>query len=405
MRLTLRTLLAYLDDVLDPVDKEELAQKIESSEFAEDLVHRTRDTVRRLRLSAPQVIGTGMGLDPEHGGRIFGQRHAARAGRRLRADLLGVRRPPGRGHGLPSRADDGPGRAGRCRPDRAAADVHDRHRGGRPQTAARRTGPHGAGAPPLPPLQLRKPAVVPPAASLQPRAVEIPEYLRAGAWWRSTGALIGLAPIVLDRHGHRVCCPDCAVGSAAQPTTRTANRREFRALLRIPSRRTQTMLRNHRRRRRASNPLAAPPAATTSSAPLAAPPQPMTPGIPPLRRRRRSRRHRLQRTLRGERRSIPCRRSARRLSASTTGNVRHGAAEFHRRPRMQRRTFHPLSLRHPRRRCRRRPRQPRRSQAIRQQLCRPSRRQLRPLRVLPTQRRPQPPRRRQRRRLTWRLPM
>src|SRR2546423_2443836 len=64
MRLTLRTLLAYLDDVLDPADKEELAQKIESSDFAEDLVHRTRDTVRRLRLSAPQVIGTGMGLDP-----------------------------------------------------------------------------------------------------------------------------------------------------------------------------------------------------------------------------------------------------------------------------------------------------------------------------------------------------
>src|SRR5437868_14263253 len=64
MRLTLRTLLAYLDDVLDPVDKEELAQKIQSSDFAEDLVHRTRDTVRRLRLSAPQVIGTGMALDP-----------------------------------------------------------------------------------------------------------------------------------------------------------------------------------------------------------------------------------------------------------------------------------------------------------------------------------------------------
>ena len=41
-----------------------LGKKIESSEFAEDLVHRTKDTMRRLRLSAPQVVGTGMGLDP-----------------------------------------------------------------------------------------------------------------------------------------------------------------------------------------------------------------------------------------------------------------------------------------------------------------------------------------------------
>lgn len=64
MRLTLRTLLAYLDDVLDPTDKEELAKKIDSSDFAKDLMHRTRDSVRRLRLSAPQVVGTGMGLDP-----------------------------------------------------------------------------------------------------------------------------------------------------------------------------------------------------------------------------------------------------------------------------------------------------------------------------------------------------
>jgi hypothetical protein len=53
-----------LDDVLDPTDKEELAQKIESSDFAKDLVHQTRDSVRRLRLSAPQVLGTGMGMDP-----------------------------------------------------------------------------------------------------------------------------------------------------------------------------------------------------------------------------------------------------------------------------------------------------------------------------------------------------
>ncbi|MCI0492104.1 MAG: hypothetical protein L0Z07_04115, partial [Planctomycetes bacterium] len=64
MRLTLRTLLAYLDDILDPADKESLGQKIETSDFAGDLILRTRDTTRRLRLSAPQVTGTGMGLDP-----------------------------------------------------------------------------------------------------------------------------------------------------------------------------------------------------------------------------------------------------------------------------------------------------------------------------------------------------
>jgi hypothetical protein len=64
MRLTLRTLLAYLDDILDPSDREELTKKIESSEFANDLIHRTRDTMRRLRLSAPQPLGTGIALDP-----------------------------------------------------------------------------------------------------------------------------------------------------------------------------------------------------------------------------------------------------------------------------------------------------------------------------------------------------
>ena len=64
MRLTLRTLLAYLDDVLEPADTKIIGQKIQESTMAQLLVSRIREVMRRRRLKAPEVFGPEMGIDP-----------------------------------------------------------------------------------------------------------------------------------------------------------------------------------------------------------------------------------------------------------------------------------------------------------------------------------------------------
>src|SRR5207244_2082617 len=63
MRLTLRTMLAYMDDVLDPADADELRKKIEESDFASGLVDRIRGAMTKLRMDAPKLDGKGMGND------------------------------------------------------------------------------------------------------------------------------------------------------------------------------------------------------------------------------------------------------------------------------------------------------------------------------------------------------
>jgi hypothetical protein len=64
MRLTLRTLLAYLDDILEPSQAKEIGDKVNESSFASSLVSRIREVMRRRRLTAPTLSGPGVGIDP-----------------------------------------------------------------------------------------------------------------------------------------------------------------------------------------------------------------------------------------------------------------------------------------------------------------------------------------------------
>src|SRR5262245_28579488 len=63
MRLTLRTMLAYLDNVLEPNESEELGKKIRESKFASDLVDQIRSVTNKVRMDAPRLEGKGMGND------------------------------------------------------------------------------------------------------------------------------------------------------------------------------------------------------------------------------------------------------------------------------------------------------------------------------------------------------
>src|SRR5262245_1153608 len=57
MRLTLRTLLAYLDDTLDPSQAREIGQKVAESHVAQELIDRIKKVPRRRGLTIPPAAG------------------------------------------------------------------------------------------------------------------------------------------------------------------------------------------------------------------------------------------------------------------------------------------------------------------------------------------------------------
>jgi hypothetical protein len=57
MRLTLRTLLAYLDDTLEPAQAKLIGQKVAESDTAQELIARIKQVTRRRRLTTPPPAG------------------------------------------------------------------------------------------------------------------------------------------------------------------------------------------------------------------------------------------------------------------------------------------------------------------------------------------------------------
>jgi len=63
MRLTLRALLAYLYNVLEPADADEFAGKVQESAVASGLVQRIGGITRKMRMSAPRTDAKGTAAD------------------------------------------------------------------------------------------------------------------------------------------------------------------------------------------------------------------------------------------------------------------------------------------------------------------------------------------------------
>jgi hypothetical protein len=61
MRLTLRALLAYLYNVLDPADANDFSTKVQESAVASGLVQRIGAITKKMRMNAPRIDACGAG--------------------------------------------------------------------------------------------------------------------------------------------------------------------------------------------------------------------------------------------------------------------------------------------------------------------------------------------------------
>ncbi len=64
LRLTLRTLLAYLDDTLSAADTKAIGLKVSESQYSQDLIDKIKIVTRRRGLSTPVLEGQGTPSDP-----------------------------------------------------------------------------------------------------------------------------------------------------------------------------------------------------------------------------------------------------------------------------------------------------------------------------------------------------
>ena len=100
MRLTLRTLIAWLDDTLTPTEVREIGQQVAESPFAKELVERVQRVTRQRRLTVPGDSGPDA-TDPNLVASYLDNELDARAGGRVREAVPDLRRPPGRGRQRP----------------------------------------------------------------------------------------------------------------------------------------------------------------------------------------------------------------------------------------------------------------------------------------------------------------